>query len=67
MHELTEPTVSADEYRRLCLLQLCHRATAAAVGGGGAAGAPATAEDVEALTGRLRAARQRAAGFIGNS
>ena len=67
MHELTEPTVSADEYRRLCLLQLCQRATAATDSGGAAAGAPTTAEDVEALTGRLRAARQRAADFIGAS
>ena len=66
MHELTEPTVSADEYRRLCLLQLSQRATAA-TDSGAAGGAPATAEDVEALTGRLRAARQRAAGFIGAS
>jgi len=63
MHELPEPTVSADEYRRLCLLQLCHRATAATDSGG----APATAGDVEALTSRLRAARQLAAGFVGAS
>lgn len=64
MHELPEPTVSADEYRRLCLLQLCHRATVTTDSGA----APAIADDeVEALTSRLRAARQRAAGFIGAS
>ena len=53
MHDLAEPSLSADDYRHLCLSQLRERGSELE-----GAAAPATAEEVEALVGRLGAARR---------